>query len=220
MRSGRLSRLGTSIAILAVALAGCGTARGPAPGSLADVDAGYDDHIGPGDQIQLRVWREPDMSGEFMVDRDGTVVLPRVGRYDVRGETVTSLADSLLTELRVHLRNPSIEVRVLRRIRVLGHVNQPGLYRVDPTMSIGDALALAGGVAESGRDDEIELIRDGRRFLGDLTQQTRLGDVPLHSGDALFVPERHWLMRNYGFVLSGLSTLVVLISQIDWGGSE
>ena len=114
-----------------------------------------------GDLIRLRIWREEDLSGEFQVNAGGLVVFPRLGDYQVAGETSQSLAKRLSEDYRRYLRNPSIEITVLRRINVLGAVSRPGLYNVDPTVTVADALALAGGVTSIGNQDNIRIIRNG-----------------------------------------------------------
>src|SRR5438105_2775095 len=93
-----------------------------------------------GDMIRLRIWREDDLSGEFQVDSKGTVVFPRLGEYKVTGETPESLVTRLMEDYRKYLVNPSIEITVLRRINILGAVSKPGIFNVDPTITIADAL--------------------------------------------------------------------------------
>src|SRR4029077_5334979 len=98
----------------------------------------------PGDLIRLRIWREPDLSGEFQVDENGIATFPKIGPFNVLDESPESLKAKLLSGYAVYLRNPSVEVTMLRRINVFGAVQKPGLYPVDPTMTIADAVAAAG----------------------------------------------------------------------------
>ena len=109
------------------------------------------------------------------------------------------------------LQHQSIDVTLLRRVQVLGAVRNPGLYPVDATMTISDALALAGGATSDGRPDRVELVRDGKRIESELGPETRLSGAAIQSGDQLFVPERSWLARNTGLVAAGLSTGASLI---------
>lgn len=167
-----------------------------------------------GDLIRLRIWREEDLSGEFQVDASGKVVFPRLGEYQVAGETSQSLANRLIDDYRRYLRNPSIEITVLRRINILGAVGSPGIYNVDPTVSISDALALAGGVTSIGSQDKIRIIRDGVELTTGISERTTIGDSPIQSGDQIFVPERSLFARNtalYTTLISAAATIAVAL---------
>jgi len=169
----------------------------------------------PGDVIRLRIWREPDLSGEFPVDADGVVVFPKIGAQRVTGESQEALRARLIALYSEYLRNPSIEVTFLRRINVLGAVRQPGLIAVDPTMVVADAIALAGGVMPEGRTDRIKLIRGDEVLTADVSQRTRIADLPLQSGDQLYVPEKGWFSRHNmaaSVVSAGLSLVSVLVT--------
>jgi protein involved in polysaccharide export with SLBB domain len=175
------------------------------------------DSLRVGDVIKLRIWREEDMSGEFPVSETGVVVFPKIGPRKVTGHPTADLKASIIAEFEKYLRNPSIEITFLRRVNVLGAVNEPGVYALDETMSVAHALALAGGARPDGRADQVELIRDGEKLVGKISQRTRLADLPIQSGDQLFVPERGWIARNTGLVaalLSGIvSVTIALIAQ-------
>jgi polysaccharide export outer membrane protein len=169
----------------------------------------------PGDIIRLRIWREPDLSGEYPVDAHGVVVFPKIGAQRVTGESQDELRERLVDLYQRYLRNPSIEVVFLRRINVLGSVRSPGLIPVDPTMAVADALALAGGVTPDGRQDRIQLIRGGEVRTARISQRTRIADLPLHSGDQLYVPEKSWFSRNgiaNTLISAGLGLVSVLIT--------
>jgi len=153
----------------------------------------------------LRIWREPDLSGDYDVDESGQAVFPKVGPLKVTGMSPEGLKDTLVKAYQVFLRNPAVEVRLLRRVNILGAVRTPGLYQVDPTMSLADAAALAGGAASDGSPDKVDLIRDGAKLPVVLSRKTRLADTPLQSGDQLYFRQRSWMSRNTG-VLAGLLT--------------
>lgn len=164
----------------------------------------------PGDIVQLDIWREPDMSGKYRVDENGQVVLPRLGTLDVLSETPESLETEVRTEYEKYLRNPSIDVTVLRRVRILGSVEKPGVYPVDPTITVADALAMAGGITPEGEQDEVRIVRNGQELQTRVSQQTRIADSPIRSGDQLYVPERSWFSRNSNVVASGIAATVSL----------
>lgn len=171
-------------------------------------------NLRPGDVVKLWVWREEEMTGEFPVPESGVIVFPKIGPWAVTGKTTVKLKEELLAEYHKYLRNPSIEVTFLRRVSILGAVRDPGLYPVDETMSVASVLALAGGATEQGRPDHVELFRDGERLITSITQRTRISELPLRSGDQLYVPERTWISRNAALVsgmVSGLLSLAIAL---------
>jgi len=172
------------------------------------------DVLRAGDVVRLRIWREPDLSGDFSVDETGRVTFPKLGAYDVAQESATSLKEKLVRAYQVYLVNPSIDIVVLRRVNILGAVRNPGLYPVDATMTISDALAVAGGATPLGDADKVEVVRNGERLRVRVSQGTRITESAIQSGDQLFVPERGWLSRNTGIVAAlitaGVSVVITL----------
>ncbi len=160
------------------------------------------DNAHPGDILRVRIWREPDMSGDFPVDAGGTATLPRLGALRVVDIPSDSLERLLVAEYARFLRNPSVEVTLLRRVRVVGEVRSPGLYTADPTMGLRDILALAGGPSSDGRTDRVRLDRGGESMWLALTDAPPGNEARLRSGDQLFVPQRSWFARNTPIVAS------------------
>ena len=183
--------------------------QSPAPAGASASESWANRPLRPGDLIRLRIWREPDMSGDFPVDANGVAVLPRIGRLEVTQHLPAALEKRLVDEYSRYLQHTSIEVLLLRRIQVLGAVRTPGLHPVDATMTVSDVLALAGGTTTQGDPDRIELIRDGERISTRLSAQSRIADSPIQSGDQIFVPERNWLVRNSAVFAAGLTSLVI-----------
>lgn len=162
------------------------------------------DALKPGDALRMRIFREPDLSGEFQLNEQGVVTLPRLGELPIATWPADSIRPRLTRMYAEYLREPVVEIALLRRVAIYGSVLKPGLYPVDPTMTVQDALALAGGPAPDGKRDKVELIRGDQRVLTDLRLGTALTQVRLQSGDQLFVPQRSWLSRNTWLV----STLI------------
>lgn len=169
--------------------------------------------VRPGDLVAVNIWREPDLSDTVEVDPQGTVVLPKLGTLELGGTTPTAVKSRITEGYAKYLVNPSIQVTVLRRIQVTGAVKTPSLYHVTGTMTVGDVIALAGGVTPDGNTGKVELIRDGQTLAGDLDGGTSLADTPIRSGDQLNVPFKSWLSRNgylAGGVLSAVATIVAI----------
>lgn len=203
-----MRRITFAVALLSALLCPTGPVVAQTPGDGAAV-SWSDRPLRPGDIIRLRIWREPDMSGDFAINEEGLVVLPRIGRIQVVDQSPRQLSDRLVKEYERYLQQTSIEVVVLRRIQVLGAVRNPGLHPVDATMTVSDVLALAGGATERGSPDKLEIIRRGERIQASLSTSTRIVDSPIQSGDQIFVPERSWFSRNSAVIAAGLSSLLI-----------
>jgi len=165
----------------------------------------------PGDALRVRVSKEPDLSGDFMVDEHGEVTLPRLGRRLVRGVAIDSVRALVIRDYEQVLRDVTIEVTPLYRVRVTGAVRNPGLFTVDPTMSVADAIGLAGGVSPQGRNGRVSLMRDGQVLPTPLSPAARLVDLSLRTADEIYVPERPWLARNAGLAIGAVSAAASLL---------
>lgn len=174
----------------------------------------------PGDIVRIRIWREPDLSGDFPVNETGIVVLPKLGEASVTGRPAAELAADIRAGYSESIAHNSIAVIFLRRVQVIGAVRTPGLYHADPTMMVGDVVALAGGPTPQARIDRVELYRDGHLLPGTVSNVTLVGDTPIRSGDQVLVPERSWASRNPGVVIAAagttLSVTVALIRLIKF----
>jgi polysaccharide biosynthesis/export protein len=205
----------TAAALLALALPAPAAAQtAVAPRQVAEPGEAAADALRPGDVVRVRIWREPDLSGEFPVDADGVVVFPRLGPMHVTGHSGAALREHLVEEYGRFLNHASVELTLLRRLQVLGAVRSPGLYPVDGTLTIGDVLALAGGATAQGDLRRVELVRGGERVTAGLDTDATVASSPIRSGDQLFVPERNWLARNTAVVAgvgSALATVLVTL---------
>ena len=193
-------------------------AAGPSGAQQPAAVKASQEYVQPGDVVKLWIWREEQLSGEFLVPETGMVVFPKIGAQQVTERPMPELRDALLTEFQKYLRNPSIEITFLRRVNVLGAVRKPGVYPLDPTMTVAMALAMAEGTTPEGRSDRVELIRDGERLIANINQRTKIAELPIRSGDQLFVPERSWMSRNSGLVaalVSGAFSLVGLAIALN-----
>lgn len=199
------------LSVLLLGTLACASAQSPEPAEPASPAS---DLLRPGDVVRLEIWREPTLSGEFQVDEQGVVVFPKIGAFEVGEVPAESLRSRILAEYRHYLRNPSIDVTFLRRITIMGAVRAPGLYPVDPTMTVSDALALAGGALSYGEPSEVELFREGERRTANVTQRMRLEELAIRSGDQLYVPERSWVERHSGLLATFISSAVSLF--IAW----
>lgn len=172
----------------------------------------------PGDVVRLKIYREPDLSGDYDVNAQGVSVFPKVGAVHVTDITTDSLQHLLVSTYSEYLRDPAIEVTPLRRVTVLGAVKQPGLYNIDPTMSIADAVAMAGGSTPDGNQKKVDLIREGKRQSLNVTARTQIAAMSMRSGDELYVPERSWLARNGYIVGAAIGAAAILTTTLITNG--
>ncbi len=199
----------TTAALLSAPLPGVLTAQAGAgkPGEAAPV-------LHPGDLVRLRIWREPDLSGDYRLNEKGVATFPKIGPLLVSRISTDSLERLLVSSYDRYLQNPSIDVTFFRRVNVLGEVKTPGLYDVDPTMTVSDVVAMAGGVTADGNAKNIELLRRGERESTRLSPQSRLTDSPLRSGDQLRIPQRSWLARNGTVVAAGITAAALVATAV------
>lgn len=197
--------------------AGCGGARAQRAGAPLPAASGAptsDPRILPGDLLRLDVWREPEWSGEFLVGADGMVTLPWVGDLDVRGESQRSLKARLTEAYGREVRDAVVALTVLKRIRVVGEVRSPGIVPVDPTQTVADALAMAGGRSDGGRRDQVLLRRGGETLSVPVLETSPLYGMAVETGDEILVPQRSWISRNsaaVGGYAAGILGLVLAL---------
>lgn len=158
----------------------------------------------PGDALEIQIWREAELSGRFVVDKEGFVTLPLLGRIVVTGIPVEVLREDLFERYRRELRNPSISITPLRRVYVLGHVNQPGLLGVDPTITLAGAIAMAGGIGPEGRLEKLTVLRNGEVLFDELGPEMDLLSIDIRSGDQILVGRQGWFERNSAFLVSAV----------------
>jgi polysaccharide biosynthesis/export protein len=169
-----------------------------------------------GDLTRVQIYREDDLNGDFLVDEDGVAVLPLLGPQQVTGIPMRELRTRLTEGYRVHLRNPSINITLLRRVNVLGEVQRPGVYAVDPTVSVADVVSMAGGATPSGDLRRIRIIRGGQVLRERVGAAETLRSAGVWSGDQVIVDRRSWFERNSTFVVSTvLSVTSIIIALVQ-----
>lgn len=180
---------------------------------FASAEPGPQYQIGPGDKIQIRVYKNPDLDTLTRVSAAGTVRIPLVGEVAVGGLAEREVEQRLahLLENGSYVNSPQVTVAVeeyeSRQASVLGYVNRPGKYVISPRGStVLDLLAMAGGVHTEGADTayltqrgkagsvttEIDLVTILER--GDQRRNAQVAD-----GDVLYIPPMR-LFYVYGAV--------------------
>ena len=162
----------------------------------------------PGDVLVITVWGQDDYSGEFKVDENGRIPYPVLGEIDTQGKTMTQIREEIRAGLQRIFNDPFVTVTPQFNIAVLGEVNNPGLFPVDPTLTVLDIVAMAGGPGRNGNINKIQLLRGGQtldlRFAPDSVGALTLQEVGLRSGDQIMITRR-------GFTGDDLRTLLSIV---------
>ncbi len=197
-RSTRLRGISIALA-LSLAAACSGPTRNP---KLALAPPSEKTIVGPGDVFTMEIVGEKDLPKEYTVSSDGTVDLPYVQTIDVGGlepQEIARVIRKRLIEKKI-LNDPAVIVQVKeynsRRVVLLGQVAKPGTFPLTSGLTLIQAISLAGGLTAIANDDRVTLTRK----VGDKTQTVVLSveaitsgnseDIPLQSGDRIYVYER------------------------------
>jgi protein involved in polysaccharide export with SLBB domain len=162
-----------------------------------DVPVGPDYIIGPGDSLNIVLWGGVEDFYQIEVNRNGAIVLPRLGVVQVWGMTIEQLEKSLRQRFGQYYPDFQMAVTLGRlrtiRVYVVGEVQQPGAYTVSSLSTIVNALFASGGPTKNGSLRHMRLLRQGKVIhtldLYDfLLQGDKSQDQILQSGDTIFVP--------------------------------
>lgn len=161
--------------------------------------------LGPGDIIRINVWGRDELSGQFQVDEEGTIHYPLLGEIDIDNLSVAQVRDSIRAGLGQLFTTPFVTITPLFRIAVLGEVRNPGLYTVDPTLSVLDVVALAGGNTDVGNLNKIRLLRGGGETRVNFEEARLRGrtlqEIGVRSGDEIVVPRKFFTRSDWQTVL-------------------
>ncbi len=156
--------------------------------------------IGPGDVLQISVWKEEGMEQQILVRPDGEITFPLIGEVQAGGLTTRMLSDALVAKLKKYIPNPSVTVSVLQaisnKVYVIGKVNRPGEFAATAYMDVLQALTMAGGLTPYADSDDIKIIRRTetgtkmKRFdYDEVVSGDRLDmNIILKAGDTVVVP--------------------------------
>ncbi|MDA2910928.1 SLBB domain-containing protein [Nitrospiraceae bacterium AH_259_D15_M11_P09] len=169
--------------------------------AVQDVPVGPDYVVGPQDSLAVHVWNVPDpnLNRSYIVpvERDGMLVIPRVGAIPVGGLTFSQVERVIHSRLRKLLKRFEVHVAMARlrtiKVYVVGEVVRPGAYEVSALATVSNAVYAACGPAKSGSLRQVTVVRDGRvvaklDFYDFLLKGDRTQDRRLQAGDVVLVP--------------------------------
>ncbi|MCZ6766690.1 MAG: polysaccharide export protein [bacterium] len=160
-------------------------------------------YIGIGDRLDVVFFFNSELTTpNLLVRRDGRITLPYVGDVMAAGVTPMELDSTLTEQFSEILRDPNVSVIVVdsedRRIYVLGEVSRPGGFTFDESVSVSQALALAGGLLPSAKEEYALVMRregldtvlglrlDVKAILAGIAVQN---DIELRNEDVIYIPK-------------------------------
>ena len=175
-------------------------AQAAAPNSAVAAD---DDSyvIGIDDLLAINVWKEPDISRAVPVRSDGKISLPLVGEVVAGGKTPRALKAEITEKLKNYISEPEVTVIVQemrsKKFNIMGQVTRPGSFQLSGTMTVLDALAVAGGFRDFAKKKDIYVLRkkaDGTderlpfNYKDVIKGKNSQQNVRLMPGDTVVVP--------------------------------
>ena len=160
--------------------------------------------IGPNDSVTIFVWRNPELSGSFIVRPDGKISTSLVEDVPVAGRTPTQFARDMEKILAKYIRDPVVTVSVSgfvgpfsEQVRVIGAAAKPQSYPYRQYMTVLDLMIASGGLTEfaSGNGAKLVRVKNGKQMTYDvrLDDLIREGDISANvdilPGDIVIIPE-------------------------------
>jgi len=195
----------TLLFALAVLLASCAAFDGPkyppAPALAATPDYNY--IVGPGDGLNIIVWRNPELSMSVPVRPDGKVTTPLVDELVAQGKTSTEIARDVEKALGKYVRDPIVTVIVTgfvgpysEQIRVVGEAAKPQFLSYKQKMTLLDVMIAVGGLTDFADGNSASILRAAegdKRYAVRIKDLIKRGDlsanVEMRPGDILVIPQ-------------------------------
>ena len=146
--------------------------------------------LGNGDRIQVTVFGEQALSGQYLVDGTGNIAMPLISQVPVGGLTAAEAQQTIAQQLRNgYLRRPNVAVQVVnyRPFFILGEVRRSGQYPFVSGMNIQTAIAIAGGFTPRARTSKFKVSRPGLQGTQEMLLKPSARVMP---GDTIVVSER------------------------------
>lgn len=203
-----MARWACSIAGVAL-LAACASTSKPPPAPVSAATQDYNYIIGPGDNLNIIVWRNPELSMSVPVRPDGKFSTPLIDELVGQGKTSTQVAREVEKQLEKYVRDPVVTVVVTtfvgpydQQIRVVGEAAKPQALPFKQYMTLLDVMIAVGGLTDFADGNEATILRTadggkdglgGKQFSVRLRDLIRRGDisanVEMKPGDILIIPQ-------------------------------
>jgi polysaccharide export outer membrane protein len=208
----RAARAALISGIAATALTGCmgaGTTAPQLPSAnfVANQEGPGEEYIiGPLDELQIFVWRNPELGGKVQVRPDGRITTPLITDMPAVGKTPTMLQQDIKLALSQYITDPIVSVIVTsfnstfsQQVRVVGATEKPASIPYRANMTVLDAMIAVGGLGDYAAGNKARLVRfdkgSGKQHeyglrLNDLIKRGDIkANVKLQPGDVIIIPE-------------------------------
>jgi len=164
------------------------------------VDKSAEYRLHAGDSITISVWKELDLQRKVMIRPDGRFSFPLTGEVQAAGRTPDEVRIEIENSLKKFIPEAVVTVIVEEfngnRVYVIGQVTKPGMYVMNPSLNVLQALSLAGGSTPFAKLDSISVIRGSGpsqktmpfRYSQVVEGKALQQNVTLESGDVVVVP--------------------------------
>jgi polysaccharide export outer membrane protein len=148
--------------------------------------------LGLNDMVRVRIYNEPELSGEYTVDSSGYVSIPLAGRVRAAGRTTQQLQHAIMSQLTDGvIKDPhvTVEVSTYTPVYVQGEVKRAGEFAYRPGLMVMDAVAQAGGFTYRADEHKVFIRPKGAR---EEEAYPLALPIPVHPGDNIRIPERYF----------------------------
>ena len=188
--------------LMAVALSGCATSLPPAPSLANNPDYSY--VVGAGDNLNIIVWRNPELSMVVPVRPDGKISTPLIDDLVAQGKNSVEIARDIEKQLGKYVRDPVVTVIVTgfvgpysEQIRVVGEAAKPQFLPYKQKMTLLDVMIAVGGLTDFAAGNDATVLRTaegtGKQYSVRLKDLLKRGDISanieMRPGDILIIPQ-------------------------------
>lgn len=207
----RVARYCLALGLAASTLTACGGGGArpelpPAPYVAGKEQPGEEYVIGPLDQLNIFVWRNPELSSKVQVRPDGRITTPLVPDMPAVGKTTAQLAEDMKQALSEYVHGPNVQVIVeasagtfSQQVRIVGATEKPAAIPFRANMTLLDAMIAVGGLSQYAAGNKAKLVRydretgKQREYQLQIAKLLKRGDssanVKLEPGDVIIIPE-------------------------------
>lgn len=192
------------MSFIVLAMAACGGPEKLPPTQLGETHEAPAYRIGPGDVLQIFVWRNPELTTTVPVRPDGRISVPLLEDMEAAGKTPSELGREMENELGVFIQNPLVTVIVSnfvgtfdQQVRVVGQAQQPRAIPYRANMTLLDVMIAVGGLTAFADGNRASLVRtsdgDQKQYRIRLDDLLKDGEIEANAavlpGDVVIIPE-------------------------------
>jgi protein involved in polysaccharide export with SLBB domain len=185
--------------------------------------------LGPGDEIDINVWRRTELNRSVIVGPTGKITIPLIGQVRAQGMTLDELQAEVTKSLKKYYVDPIVDVTLTgarsQRYYVFGEVSSPGVMTLTRSIRVWQAILVAGGFNDDANQEDVILIHtnDGTPEAEVLTLDVASviggsggdGGPVLRDGDIIYVPQK--FIADVEDFMTRLNNLVQPITTVERG---